>query len=316
MKEPADALVPVDAALVPRQAPIPGRSTAPLDAKDEALDPLLRALLDARQLPNINRATLGLRLPFRSLGFLVKQSSLWSIAIWPVLINISLFALGVYMVWGYVGGLVELIWIKPVVTAWHQSLMLVLWWVLNSLAHIVALVMVYISVTILGGIVASPFNDIISERTERLLLGDRYVKGDEIPLIPSVLSSLRSTTIIALMYLGCLLPLLPLHLIPGIGSLAYTLIAGGVGAYFITMEYNDILLERKGFRMKAKFGRVWEERSLTLGFGAGTNLLLAIPLLNFMCIPLAVIGGTAMGLCLEQWELYPQLSDDSSPPKL
>ena len=79
---------------------------------------------------------------------------------------------------------------------------------------------------------------------------------------------------------------------------------------FITMEYNDILLERKGFRMKAKFGRVWEERSLTLGFGAGTNLLLAIPLLNFMCIPLAVIGGTAMGLCLEQWELYPQLSSD------
>lgn len=307
MKEPADALVPAQGALVPRQAPIPGRSTLPLDPQDQALDPLLRALLDARQLPNINRTTLGLRLPFRALGFLVKHKELWSIAIWPVLINISLFVLGIYMVWGHVGGLVELIWVKPVVTAWHQSLMLVLWWVLNSLAHIVAVVMVYISVTILGGIAASPFNDIISERTERLLLGERYRKAEGLPFVQSTLSSLRSTTIIAMMYLGCLIPLLVLHLIPGVGSLAYTLIAGGVGAYFITMEYNDILLERKGFRMKAKFGRVWEERSLTLGFGAGTNLLLAIPLLNFLCIPLAVIGGTAMGLCLEQWELYPQL---------
>lgn len=307
---------PEQTALIPRQPAIPGRSTQPLDRQDQALAPLLRELLQTKDKTGMERALTGAKLPFKSLVFLAKQPSLWPVVIWPVLINISLFGLGMYAVWSKVGVLVAAIWTRPELLVWYQYLLYGVWSIFNVIAHLLAIVMVYISVVVLGGIIASPFNDIISERTEALLLGERYKKLEGVPFLTSALSSVRSTAIIAMMYLGCLIPLLPLHLIPGIGSAAYTLIAGGVGAFFITMEYNDIILERKGFRMKAKFGRVWQERTLTLGFGAGTNLLLAIPLLNFLCIPLAVIGGAAMGLCLEQWELYPTEQPPQAPELL
>ena len=295
---------PASRALIPRQAFLAGRSTPRQDAEDEALHPTLRALMRAPERSALGRAWTGLKTPLEALRFLIKQPSLWSSVIWPTLITIGLFTLGMWAVYSYAGDLALALWAKPAGQSWISSLWLGLWWSYYALTHLVAALMTYGAVIVVGGVLASPFNDVISERTEALLLGPRRVEGPKLSLVSSTLSSLRSTAIIAGMYVSCLIPLLALHLIPGVGSVAYTLIAAALSAFFVAMEYCDVLLERKGFRMKAKFGVVWQERAVTMGFGAGMSALLAIPLLNFLCIPLAVIGGTMVGLALEQRELY------------
>lgn len=287
-----------------RRQPVCEVSTKQLDPQDEALHPVLRQTIVLQQEPNaLKRFGQSIRMPFRAFGFLVKNRSLWPSVFWPTLINLSLFGVSVYYIWGKASALLVSFWAKPVFDAWYHAFAIAGWHLANVFIHILGVVLAYVFIMIVGAIVTSPFNDIISEKTEEILLGDRYVKH-QLPFLPSTLRSIRSTAIIALMYVGCVAPLLVLHLIPGLGSVAYTLIAGTVGGFFIAMEYCDILLERKQFKMRTKFSRVWQERPTTLGFGIGTNLFLAIPLLNFLCIPIAVISGTIVGLALEQQELY------------
>lgn len=297
---------------IKKRQPVQEVSTPRLDPRDDALHPLLRDILVLRhETRGSKRFSSALKLPFRSIKFLSKQRTLWSSVFWPTLINLSLFGVSLYFIWSKASTLLASFWAKPVVDAWYTMFSLVGWHLINVFIHLLGVVLAYMVIMILGAIITSPFNDIISERTEAILLGERYQKH-ELPFWPSTLRSIRSTAIIASMYIGCMVPLLVLHLIPGAGSVAYTLIAGAVGGFFIAMEYSDTLLERKQFKMRTKFSRVWQERSMTLGFGVGTNLFLTIPLLNFLCIPIAVISGTAVGLALEQWELY----DDGDEPHL
>lgn len=282
-----------------RRQPVTKHSTVELSAADPTLHALMRDVLTTSTEPSKwVRVTRGLSLPLRVLGFLRQNPSLWPSVAWPVLINFVLLGAGMMWVFTQAVGLTNSIWTQPEAGAW-----LALWWVLNVVVHIMSAILMYVGVMIVGPILSSPFNDAISERTEALMLGDHYTKS-ELPFVPSTLRSLRSTLIIAVGSLVILVPLLLLHLIPVAGSVAYTVIAALVGSYFVAAEHCDTLLERKQFRMRVKFSRIWSERHLAMGFGLGTSILLAIPLLNFLCLPLAVITGTIVGLALEQKELY------------
>ena len=56
---------------------------------------------------------------------------------------------------------------------------------------------------------------------------------------------------------------------------------------------------------------VWRYRWLILGFGASASLSLLLPLLNFVCMPALVVGGTLMLLHLEARS---DAAQQSSPP--
>ncbi|MEM1349459.1 MAG: EI24 domain-containing protein, partial [Myxococcota bacterium] len=85
---------------------------------------------------------------------------------------------------------------------------------------------------------------------------------------------------------------------------AYMVLGAACSAFLLTAEYTDTLLVRKGFTLRTKLAELRKRRRITLGFGLGVHLMLAIPLLNFLCVPIAVVAGTAMGLGYEQWARY------------
>lgn len=292
-----------------RRQPVTVHSTIELSATDPMVHTILRDVLAISNDPSPRkRAVTGLKLPLRVLGFLKNNPTLWPSVVWPVVINFLLLGVGLIVVFTQATGITNAIWAQP-----SSRALIAIWWILNVAVHVLSSVFTYIGVMIVGPIFTSPFNDIISERTEALMLGERYVDAD-LPFWPSTLRSIRSTFIIAFGSLGILIPLLVLHLVPVVGSIAYTLVAGAVGSYFVAAEHCDTLLERKQFQMRVKFSRIWEERHLAMGFGLGTSVMLAIPLLNFLCLPLAVITGTIVGLALEQKELYGPLALEGHLP--
>ena len=120
---------------------------------------------------------------------------------------------------------------------------------------VLTVILSYMGAMMIGGVIASPFNDKLSEETEKILLGDLFCEIDGGSFLPSLLKSMASSAVVAGMYFAIMAPMLLLHLIPGVGSVAYTLIGGVVGGYFVALEYSDTLLERRRTPFRMKLGR-------------------------------------------------------------
>ena len=188
-------------------------------------------------------------------------------------------------------------WAKPVGEGAMALLLVGLWYLFRALAVVVGLAISYVFVLLLGGILASPFNDALSERTERMLTG-RPAPEPEGDFLGGIPMSIGSTAFITLIYLALLLPILLLNFIPVLGSVAATVLGVCLSAFFLSLEYADNTFERYGFSLQEKIRTLRQNLALSGGVGLGMSLLLWIPLLNFLCIPIAVVSGTVLALGL------------------
>lgn len=255
----------------------------------------LRALHDA---PAPLRFAQALVLPVRAAVFLAGQRRLWPFVVLPALVNLVLFGLALFLALRYVGVVVEGVWDRPVVDVFYEWLLLGLWYVLYALLVALSVVIAFVVVLLLGGIVASPFNDALSERVERILTGRREVPQAGDTFVGGVFKSMGSAAVITGLYLVLFLPVLLLHLVPGGGTLAATVLGAGLSAFFLALEYTDTTLVRYGFGVRQKIRLMRTHLALAGGFGLGASLLLWVPVLNVFCIPVAVVAGTALALSL------------------
>jgi CysZ protein len=264
---------------------------------------LVKDIQVARSASKPRRFICGIGLPFRAAAFLGRNPRLVPFVIIPAIINIALFALSAWLLINNAGELVGWLWEKPLVDGFLSYLLVGLWYVIFVLVHLVAVVLSYAIVLLVGGIVASPFHDFLSEQTELILRGvDELPDADE-SIVWGLIRSIGSSAFIALCYVAIMVPILLLNLIPAAGSVAATVLGTCVSAFFVSLEYTDPTLQRHGMALKAKLGLIWKNLPLTGSFGLGTSLLLWVPLMNFVCMPIAVIGGTALGIALQPEEV-------------
>tara|TARA_B100000686_G_scaffold280347_1_gene301438 strand:+ start:458 stop:1300 length:843 start_codon:yes stop_codon:yes gene_type:complete len=265
----------------------------------EQLHPLMQSALRSYLKPKAGqRVWSALRLPLLAAKFLMQHPKLWPWAIAPALINLLVFVATLFLTLPAASSGFGGLWAMPEIVAWYDYGLIALWGIVYLLVMVLTVILSYMGAMMIGGVIASPFNDKLSEETEKILLGDLFCEIDGGSFLPSLLKSMASSAVVAGMYFAIMAPMLLLHLIPGVGSVAYTLIGGVVGGYFVALEYSDTLLERRRTPFRMKLGRVWQERPFTVGFGVGTSLMLAIPVVNFFCLPIAVIAGTAVGTAL------------------
>jgi CysZ protein len=230
----------------------------------------------------------GFRTPFASFGFVARNLRLLRFIVIPFLINLMVFSLVVWLGLDFFTLLVsEHI---PHGDAWYWMTLYYLVWVL---AFVFTSVVVFFTFTVVGNIIASPFNDLLSERTEELITNT--VNEEPFTLstfardaLTAILQECKKMAVFVLLMLAVLL----FNLIPGIGNAIYAVLATLVTLYFLSIEYLSFVMGRKrlGFKEQRRFiaGR-WR---LMGGFSCGVLLLLAIPLLQLLCIPMAVIGAT------------------------
>ena len=183
------------------------------------------------------------------------------------------------------------------------------WWreTLRWLAMVVAvsamLVAAYLAFLPLRALIAAPFNDVLSLRTESVHLavqgarGAAHGEGSFRGGLRAVADTLR---LLAAEY-GAYLLTLPLLLIPFVGVAAFW----AVRSYFAGVNAMDIALSCRGFTYAEKKRVFRGNRGRLIGLGLATTLFDMTILLAVVSLPASVVGGTLICQDLHERGLLP-----------
>lgn len=260
-------------------------------------DPEHPAVGDVREATEASvpfRLYTGATLPVRAARFLAGRVSLWPHVVVPALITAVLFAYAVYAVVFRADALIASLWARPPVEQWWDWLVLTGWYGAVVVAGALLMAACYIAVLLVGGLIAAPFNDFLSDRAESHLLPDDAVPSSEASLVDGTLRALISTVSVLGAYAVTMVPILALNLIPGLGSILSTALGTIAGAGFLALEYCSGPLERRELRLGQRIRLLRRHAALAFGFGLGTAAFLWIPLVNFLTIPVAVVAGVML----------------------
>lgn len=221
---------------------------------------------------------------------LIRLPGLRRFVLVPLAINTLLFSALMYAaVQGFERLLAYLLEFLPDWLHWLQYLL----WPLFAAGAL--LVLVY-SFTLLANLLAAPFNGMLAEATERHLTGQALTPAGNwralvADIVPSVLAELHKLGYFALRAL----PLLLLFVVP-LFNLAAPALWMLFSAWMLAAEFADYPMGNHGLKFRAQAPRLRRRRLLMLGFGLGVLGLMLIPVVNFIAMPAAVAGATALWL--------------------
>lgn len=225
-----------------------------------------------------------------SARFILDHPGLLRLVAIPFLINLLVFSGMVYLGMDFFND--SVVHLIPQGDAWYRA---VLYYFLWTLAVLVTAIVVFFSFTAIGNLVSAPFNDLLSEKTEGILTGRRDDKPFSLRAFgQDALRALAVEIRKILLFVGAMLVLLLLNLIPVAGSLLYSVLAVGLTLFFLAAEYMGFVFSRKRMNFSAQRHYIFSRKMTMLGFSVGALALLAIPFVQFACIPLAVVGATRL----------------------
>ncbi len=232
----------------------------------------------------------GFAYPFRGGRFILKNPRLLRFILIPFFINTLIFALAVYLGLSFFNDIV--VGRIPQGEAWYWAIFYYLLW---TLAGLVTAALVFFGFTVVGNLIASPFNDLLSERTEQAFAGKAAEAHFSLRqfMRDAVKTLVEESKKISLFVLGMALLLL-LNLIPGIGTLIYAVLSVLFTLFFLVVEYTGYVFSRKQLAFGEQRRFIFNRKFLSLGFGVGVFCTLAIPFFQFFCIPIAVVGATLL----------------------
>lgn len=247
----------------------------------------------------------GFALPLRGVGLLWRERSLRSAAAVPFLF--SLFALAA-AVWAIVAWGPEF---HGLTGSWFPELRAARWYawlwvgpllgifsVARWLLVVAAAAFCAVMAFLLASVAAAPFHEVLSQRVERLVTGSvvevdlawSQILGDG---LRAVLEDLRRLVIFVALQVGL-----------GVGGFFLTPLAPIFAAlallttlFFLPLDYSSYLLDRRRvLRFREKRNWLWRRAAPVLGFGSAAFAVSVIPGLNFIAMPVLVIGGTLLAL--------------------
>jgi CysZ protein len=155
-----------------------------------------------------------------------------------------------------------------------------------------------LSAFLLANVLASPFLDALSARVEVIVAGEVSEQGEAgwlgsaTDMLRSVREELKRTlffvsVVAALSAVGLVIP--GAQLLTGPAIVAFAI-------FFLPLDYSSYTLDRQRLSFGDK--RVWlsAHKPVVCGFGAAAFLICAVPGLNFVAMPILVIGGTLLAL--------------------
>jgi CysZ protein len=167
-------------------------------------------------------------------------------------------------------------------------------WLLWPLFAIAVVLVVFFTFTAVANLIAAPFNGLLAEKVEKYLTSGAPTEDTDWKALiadigPSIASELRKLSY----FLVRALPLLILFLIPGV-NLAAPLLWLLFNAWYMSLEYGDFPMGNHGLKFREQLPQMRNIRFAALGFGSVLTLLMMVPVLNFLAMPAAVAGATAL----------------------
>ncbi len=242
----------------------------------------------------------GFMLPLPATGFLLAHRGIKRWAVMPLLANFIVYglviALAIYLltVWeptfDFNSDSAFAVWLGNVLTKSFDALK----WVVFVPA---VLVISYFTFTTVGMVIATPFNDVLSHRTEFRLTNPAAPSPTSIGYeFSTMLWSIRDAIGILIRQVFWTVLALPFLLVPVVGFVPLFLVTawfGGVGFLDTAMSRNDLRNHHKKVVLRS---RRWQ----ILGLGVAMELLFMIPFVGLLVLPIGVIAGT-MIYCQYDW---------------
>ncbi|MDH5730006.1 MAG: sulfate transporter CysZ [Gammaproteobacteria bacterium] len=223
---------------------------------------------------------------FRGLKML-GHPALRKFVVIPLVLNIGFFALLTYFAYGAVNEFVT--YMMDSLPSWLQWLEIILMVLFVG----VILIFVYFTFSIFANLFAAPFNSVLAEATEELLIGgsitETSVSDSFTQIIPAIKDEIGKLTYT----LTRSIPFLVLFFIPGVNFIA-SIAWFFMSAWILALEYNDYPMGNNNKLFVEQRNIASQRRWLNLGFGSAISVLTMIPFVNFLVIPSAVVGATIM----------------------
>ena len=218
---------------------------------------------------------------------LISRPGLRRYVIVPLLINILVFTAGIAAGVSWFEGFIT--WMHGRIPGWLQWLDWVLW----PLFVLLLLVLVVYGFSLLANLIAAPFNGLLAQKVELLLTGRPLEPdggGGAARMLKDLVPTLWDESRKLLYALLWAIPFLLLLFVPLVGPVLWFLFT----AWILAVQYADYPMGNNGLKFPEQRRRLRERRGLWLGFGAATAGLSLVPVLNFIVMPSAVAGATAL----------------------
>lgn len=251
---------------------------------------------DLDRLTTSQRFAWGARYAVLGARILATHPTLWWTVAVPVVITLLLFVLGFWGIAVLLPWVTTFVWVPgPHHPGWVWWLYEIVLWTFRLSVAVALGVGLYMT----AGLIATPFNDRLSERVESVVLGWRHPPVPLAQMLTDVAWSLLHSVLSLAIYLAVLLVAFLLNLLPGIGSAASFLLGTTASGLFFAREAMDGCFSRRRMRYRHKWRIVVRHWPLSLGFGLCVSLGMWIPFLNFLVLPMSVAGGTLLFCHLE-----------------
>lgn len=231
----------------------------------------------------------GPQMLYQGLALLWHPRIRW-LVLTPLFINILLFLSLTWLAGQWLGD-----WLQTMMTQvpdWLHWLIWVIW----LLFTVLALIVYAFGFTLLANLIGSPFYGLLAERV-LLMESDSSNSQPATALMQTAWQSfLRQLQLLGYFVpraIGLGLVTLIISFIPAINLLA-PLIAGAWAAWSLSIQYLDYGAEIDQVTLRDLLKRGRKQRWQGMSFGFTVLLTSAIPLVNVLILPAAVIGGTLL----------------------
>jgi CysZ protein len=216
---------------------------------------------------------------------LITQRGIRPFVLVPLLINTVLFAGGVWLAKSQLD-----YWMTRLLPSWLTWLEWLLWPVFAVLIFFV----VFYVFSIVANILAAPFNSVLAERVEARINGLPVPEFAGYGNIPALVARTFRSELSKLWYMGKWFILLLILTVIPVVNIAAPLAWMLFGAWMLAIEYADYPMGNHNLFFTDELKALKKNRPEALGFGWLLSLMTAIPVLNFLAMPVGVAGGTAL----------------------
>jgi CysZ protein len=234
----------------------------------------------------VGRFLVGTTFLFRGLCTLLRGGRIRRWAIAPLVLNgllfVALMFAGVWAAVHYTG--------QAAGENWWSAL---LQWLAALGAAAVLLTVAFFTFGLVAALVAAPFNELISQGTERILTGRTGELKDRGFMAEMARAGLSALKMFA-MEMAVVIPAMLLLLVPLVGPLIFAVPA----AFFLALTYMDYSLDRRKLGVRAKIAFCIGHFPEVMGFGLLTYVCTLIPFVNVLTVPVAAVAGTRLFLRL------------------
>lgn len=231
----------------------------------------------------------GATYPFRGLGFLARRPHLWGWIAVPVTLLVGMLVTAAWLVLRYVPLVLGAVVAPPA-----NAGLAFFWWLAAVLLMLVLFAAAAVVLWAVSSLLATPFYDALAERVEHEVLGESAPYASWSVVLGDAARSIAHTLLALALYVALSAVVFAIGFVPAVGAVLSPVLGAIVTATFVARELLDVPLARRRLGFGAKLAYLRRHLALFEGLGFTAMLLLWVPLLNFVSMPIAVVGGTLL----------------------